>query len=261
MLDRCIASFATAGKILVMSVTAIFSILTDIPRGRFPWPEFIRQAWFMTGVAVVPTILVAIPFGVIISVQVSSLAQQVGATSFLGAATGLGVIQQGAPIVTALLLAGAVGSAITSDLGARTIREEIAALEVLGISPVRRMVAPRLLAIVVVALVLCSIVVFTGVITGYLFNVLVQSGTPGSYVSSFAAFATPTDLVLAEVKSALFGAIVGVVAAHKGLSASGGPGGVAQAVNAAVVLAVVTLFGVNVIISQLAAVLLPGKLG
>jgi phospholipid/cholesterol/gamma-HCH transport system permease protein len=257
---RVVASAGTFGQVLVMSTAAAGSIVTDIPRRRFPWKEFVRQAWFMVSVSVLPTILVAVPFGVIISVQVSSVAQQVGATSFLGAANGLGVIQQGAPIVTALLLAGAVGSAITSDLGARTIREEIDALETMGLSPVRRLVAPRLVAIVLVAFLLCGIVVFTGVVTGYFFNVLAQGGTPGSYVSSFAAFARPQDLVLAEVKSVLFGAIVGVVAAHKGLTAKGGPGGVAQAVNAAVVLSVVLLFGVNVIVTQITSVLLPTRI-
>ncbi len=260
LVSRALQSCATAGNVLVMSVTVGASILTDIPRRRFPWREFVRQAWFMVSVSVIPTILVAVPFGVIISVQVSSVAQQVGASSFMGAANGLGVIQQGAPIVTALLLAGAVGSAITSDLGARKIREEIDALETMGLSPIRRLVAPRMVAIVLVAIVLCGIVVFTGVVTGYFFNVLAQGGTPGSYVSSFAAFAQPSDLILAEFKSVLFGAIVGVVAAQKGLTAQGGPGGVAHAVNAAVVLAVVILFGVNVIITQISNVLFPSRI-
>ncbi|WP_020668778.1 MlaE family ABC transporter permease [Amycolatopsis nigrescens] len=257
---RVVRSFATFGEVLAMSVTATRHLVTDIPRGRFAWKEFVRQAWFMTSVSVLPTVLVAVPFGVIISVQVSSIAQQVGATSFMGAANGLGVIQQGAPIVTALLLAGAVGSAITSDLGARKIREEIDALETMGLSPVRRLVAPRLAAILLVSLVLCGVVVFTGVVTGYFFNVLAQGGTPGSYVSSFAAFAQPSDLILAEGKSLLFGGIVGVVASHKGLTAKGGPGGVAHAVNAAVVLSVVLLFAVNVVITQLAGLLFPSRI-
>lgn len=257
---RMAQSFVTGGEMVVMSASAARYLVTDIPRGRFAWKECVRQAWFMTSVSVIPTVLVAVPFGVIISVQVSSVANQVGASSFMGAANGLGVIQQGAPIVTALLLAGAVGSAICSDLGARKIRDEIDALEVMGLSPVRRLVAPRLVAIVLVALLLCAIVVFTGVVTGYFFNILVQGGTPGSYVSSFAAFANPNDLILAEAKSVLFGAIVAVVAAHKGLTAKGGPGGVAQAVNVSVVLSVVVLFAVNVIITQIYGVLVPQRI-
>lgn len=254
-------SFLTAGRIVVMTAAVLRYLATDIARGRFLYKEFVQQAWFVVGVAVVPTLLVAIPFGVIISIQIGSLAQQVGATSFVGAANGLGVIRQGAPIVVALLLAGAVGSAICSDLGARTIREEIDALEVLGIPAIQRLVVPRVVATALVAMLLCGVVAFAGVLTGFLFNLLAQGGTPGSYVASFAAFAQPADLVLAEIKSLVFGVIVALVACYKGLNAKGGPKGVADAVNASVVLSVVLLFAVNVIATQIYAVLVPPRLG
>jgi phospholipid/cholesterol/gamma-HCH transport system permease protein len=261
VVGRMHESFVTAGRILVMGASSLRYLVTGFVRGEFQYKEFITQAWFVVGVSVVPTLLVAVPFGVIISIQIGSLAQQVGATSFIGAANGLGVIRQGAPIVVALLLAGAVGSAICSDLGARTIREEIDAMEVLGISPIQRLVVPRILATMLVGILLCGVVAFAGVLTGFLFNMLAQGGTPGSYISSFAAFAQPSDLVLAEVKSALFGLIVALVACFKGLNAKGGPKGVADAVNATVVLSVVLLFAVNVVITQIYSVLVPQRLG
>jgi phospholipid/cholesterol/gamma-HCH transport system permease protein len=244
-----------------MGAAVLKFLFTDVLRGRFHWKETVTQAWFVVSVAVVPTLLVAIPFGVIVSIQIGSLAQQLGATSFVGAANGLGVIRQGAPIVVALLMAGAVGSAICSDLGARTIREEIDALETLGISPVQRLVVPRVLAATFIAVLLCGIVAFVGVITGFIFNVTAQGGTPGSYIASFAAFAQPADLVLAELKSALFGILVSLIACYKGLTAQGGPKGVADAVNASVVLSVVLLFAVNVVITELFAVFVPQRLG
>lgn len=261
LLGRSRQAFVTGGRMVVMAVAAARYFGRDVVSGKFPFREFVGQAWFMIGVAVVPTLLVAIPFGVIVSIQIGSLAQQVGATSFIGAANGLGVIRQGAPLVVALLLAGAVGSAICSDLGARTIREEIDALQVLGIPPVQRLVVPRILAASLVAMLLCGVVAFAGVLTGFLFNLLAQGGTPGSYISSFAAFAQPADLVLAEVKSALFGALVALVACYKGLNAQGGPKGVADAVNASVVISVVLLFAVNVVATQIYATLVPQRIG
>src|SRR5690606_39070801 len=113
-------------------------------RKRFPFGEFVRQCAFMANVAAAPTLLVAIPIGVIVSIQVGAVAGQVGATSFIGAANGLGIVQQGAPLVTSIMIAGAVGSAICADLGSRTIREEIDAMKVMGVDPMRRLVAPRL---------------------------------------------------------------------------------------------------------------------
>jgi phospholipid/cholesterol/gamma-HCH transport system permease protein len=257
---RALQSFVTAGHIVVMTADAIRYLVGDVVRGRFQVTEFVAQAWFMARVSVVPTLLVAAPFGVTIAIQIGSLAQQLGATSFVGAANGMGVLRQGAPLVVALLMAGAVGSAICSDLGARTIREEIDALQVLGIPPVQRLVVPRVVAAVVIAVLLCAAVAFAGLLTGLLFNLVAQGGTPGGYITSFASFAQPSDLVLAEIKSALFGFMVAIVACYKGLTAKGGPKGVADAVNATVVLSVVLLFAVNVIATEIYAVLVPQRL-
>lgn len=258
--DHIYRSVETFGRILALSVEAFKWMVTDIPRGRFPLAEFVRQAWFITKVVLVPTLLVAVPFGVIVSVQVGSLAQQIGATSFMGAANGLGVIRQGAPMVCALLLAGAVGSAITADLGARKIRDEIDAMEVMGLNVVQRMVSPRLAAVLIIAPLLCGVVAMVGLLTGYVFSIVVLNTTPGSYLGTFASFAQPADLLLALIKSIMFGGIVAVVAAQKGLTASGGPKGVANAVNAAVVITVVLLFAVNVVVTQIYAILFPARL-
>ncbi|WP_168704862.1 MlaE family ABC transporter permease [Gordonia paraffinivorans] len=254
-----VASFDTLGRQLGMFVEVFRTLFADIAKRRFPFGEFVRQCAFMASTSVFPTLLVAIPIGVIVSIQVSNIAGQVGATSFSGAATGLGVIRQGAPLVTSLLLAGAVGSAIAADLGSRTIRDEIDAMKVMGVNPIERLISPRLLATMVVSFLLCGFVCFVGFITGYVFNVYFQGGTPGSYTGTFASFATTSDLMFALAKAVIFGAIVAIVACDRGLSTKGGPAGVANSVNAAVVNSVLLLFTVNVILTQLFAILFPAK--
>ncbi len=257
--DHVTKSFETFGRQLAMFIEVFKVLATDIAKRRFPFKEFIRQCAFMASTSVFPTLLVAIPIGVIVSIQVSNIAGQIGATSFSGAATGLGVIRQGAPLVTSLLLAGAVGSAIAADLGSRTIREEIDAMKVMGVNPIQRLISPRLLATMVVAFLLCGFVCFVGFITGYVFNVYAQGGTPGSYTGTFASFASTSDLIFALVKAVIFGAIVAVVACDRGLNTSGGPAGVANSVNAAVVNSVLLLFTVNVVMTQLFALVVPAK--
>ena len=138
---------------------------------------------------IVPTALVSIPFGAVIALQLGTLTRQLGAQSFTGAASVLAVIREACPIVTALLIAGAGGSAICADLGSRKIREEIDAMEVLGISPIQRLVVPRVLAAMLVALLLNGLVSVVGVAGGYFFNVIIQGGTPGAYIASFTALA------------------------------------------------------------------------
>ncbi|WP_372503785.1 MULTISPECIES: MlaE family ABC transporter permease [Mycolicibacterium] len=252
-----LASLHTVGEQFVLGVRTIQSLVVDVLTGRFRWQEFIRQGAFMAGTAVLPTVLVALPIGVTLSIQFALLAGQVGATSLAGAASGLAVIRQAASLVAAVLMAAAVGSAITADLGSRTMREETAAMEVMGVSVIRRLVAPRFAAAIMIGVALTGVVCFVGFLASYLFNVYFQNGAPGSFVATFASFATTGDMVLALIKAVLFGAIVAIVSCQKGLSTVGGPTGVANSVNAAVVESILVLMIVNVAISQLYAMLFP----
>jgi phospholipid/cholesterol/gamma-HCH transport system permease protein len=251
------AAIATGGNQAVLALRTIQTLFIDLFTGKFQWKEFIRQAAFMAGTSVAPTIMVALPIGVTLSVQFALLAGQVGATSMAGAASGLAVIRQAASLVAAIIMAAAVGSAITADLGSRKIRDEIDALEVLGISVVQRLVVPRFVASIMISIALTGLVCFTGFLASYLFNVYFQHGAPGSFVATFASFTTTDDMMLAMVKAVVYGAIVGVIACQKGLSTSGGSMGVANAVNSSVVESILLLMISNVAISQMYLILFP----
>ncbi|MCV7191882.1 ABC transporter permease [Mycolicibacterium brumae] len=247
----------TMGEQVVLGLRTIQWLVLDILRWKFPTGEFVRQSAFMAGTAFLPTLLVTIPIGVVLSIQFSLLAGQVGATSLSGAATGLVVIRQGAPLVASMLLAAAVGSAVCADLGSRTMREEIDAMEVMGVNPIRRLVAPRLLAVILVGIGLTGWTCFIGYLAGYSFNVYMQHGAPGSFIATFSSFATVGDLWLALVKTIVFATIVGIVCCHKGLATKGGSAGVANSVNAAVVESMLLLAVVNVAMSQLYVIIFP----
>jgi phospholipid/cholesterol/gamma-HCH transport system permease protein len=255
--DRILAPVGTAGK--------LFAFGLDVGRSLFKRPfqtrEFIQQAWFIASVTIVPTALVAIPFGAVIALQVGSLIKQFGAQSFTGSASVLAVVQQAAPIGTALLIAGAGGSAIAADLGARKIREELDAMMVLGIDPIQRLVVPRVLATMLVAFFLNGMVSVVGVAGGYFFNVVLQGGTPGAYLASFTALAQLPDLWEGLSKAVMFGLIAGIVAAYKGMNAGGGPKGVGDAVNESVVITFLLLFIVNFVMSAVFVQIIPPKTG
>ncbi|MFC7495143.1 MULTISPECIES: MlaE family ABC transporter permease [unclassified Nocardioides] len=225
--------------------------LRDLLRPPFQTREFVQQTEFIAFVSVLPAMLVSIPFGAVIALQLGNLTKQLGAESFTGAASALATIREASPIVTALLLAGAAGTAICADLGSRTIREEIAALEVLGISPIQRLVVPRVLGCVVVAMLLNGLVSVVGVVGGYVFNVLVQDGSPGAFVTSFRSIATLEDLALGELKAAVFGLLTALVACYRGLTVKGGPRAVGDAVNQSVVIAFALLFVTNFVITSI----------
>jgi phospholipid/cholesterol/gamma-HCH transport system permease protein len=154
---------------LVRAAGTFFSFSLDtlraVPRRPFQGRELVAQAWFISSVSILPAALVSIPFGAVIALQLGSLVRQLGAQSFTGAASVLAVVREAGPIVTALIIAGAGGSAICADLGARKIREELDALEVLGIDPIHRLVVPRVLASMLVAVLLNGLVSVVGVAT------------------------------------------------------------------------------------------------
>lgn len=252
-----LASLTTVGDQFILGLETLKFFLIDLVTGRFQWREFIQQGAFMAGTAVLPTVLVALPIGVTLSIQFALLAGQVGATSLAGAASGLAVIRQAASLTAAILMAAAVGSAITADLGSRAMREETDAMEVMGVSVIRRLVVPRFAAAIMVGVALTGVVCFVGFLASYLFNVYFQNGAPGSFVATFASFATTGDMIVALVKAVIFGAIVAVVSCQKGLSTQGGPTGVANSVNAAVVESILVLMVVNVAISQLYIMMFP----
>ncbi|SDX48556.1 phospholipid/cholesterol/gamma-HCH transport system permease protein [Saccharopolyspora shandongensis] len=241
----------------------MFALALDVVRAMpsrpFQIREFIQQCWFIASVTILPTALVSIPFGAVIALQLGSLTRQIGAQSFTGAASVLAIIQQASPIVTALLIAGAGGSAICADLGSRKIRDEIDAMEVLGISPIQRLVVPRVLAAMLVALLLNGMVSVVGVLGGYTFNVIMQGGTPGAYMASFNALAQLSDLWIGGLKAVIFGFLAGVVAAYRGLHPPPGPKGVGDAVNQSVVITFLLLFAVNFVLTTLYLQLVPPK--
>jgi phospholipid/cholesterol/gamma-HCH transport system permease protein len=185
------------GEIAAMVVEVTNRIFTR----PFQFREFVEQAWFITSVTLMPTILVSIPFGAVISLQVGNLTGQLGAQSFAGATAVLATVREAAPIAAALIIAGAAGSAICSDMGARKIREEIDAMEVLGVDPLERLVAPRVVATMFVAAMINGIVIAAGIGGGYFFTVIVQGGSAGAFLANFTVLASLPDLYISMIKA------------------------------------------------------------
>lgn len=219
---------------------------------RFRFREFVQQAWFIASVSIVPTLLMSIPFCVIVVFQINLLLTEIGAIDYSGAGAGLAVVREIGPVVTVLVVAGAGATAICADLGSRKIREEIDAMQVLGIDPIQRLVVPRVAASMFVALFLNGLVTTIGLIGGYVFAVYLQGATPGQFITSIPVLSNITDLIVSEIKAGVFGMLAGLVACHLGLGAKGGPKGVGDAVNQTVVFSFVLLFLANSIITTIA---------
>ncbi|WP_170306427.1 MlaE family ABC transporter permease [Mycolicibacter kumamotonensis] len=235
----------------VRSVGGFFAMVLDtfvlMPRRPFAWRELLLQSWFVARVSLVPTLMLAIPFTVLMIFTFNIMLVEFGAADYSGTGAAYGTVTQIGPVVTVLVVAGAGATAMCADLGARTIREELDALRVMGVNPIQALVVPRVLAATVVATLLSSVVILVGLTGSFIFAVFVQHVTPGSFVWGLTVITHAADVVISLIKAALFGLAAGLIACYKGTSVVGGPAAVGNAVNETVVYTFVALFAINII--------------
>lgn len=247
------------GTALTGSLTkagGFFTVAGDGVRGLFTWPfpvqEFLEQTMFIARVSVLPAILTCIPFTVTVQFFLGQLLQQIGAVDLAGAGAGFAIIAELGPFVSVLVVAGAGATAVCADLGARKIREELDAMEVMGLDPMRRLVAPRILAFMVVSVGLYGVVSVTGLVGTYLFSVLAFGASPGLFVSNLTLMTGSSDFVVSLIKTALFGIAAALVACYLGMNAKGGPKGVGEVVNQTVVFTLMVLAVINTTVTAVA---------
>jgi len=238
------------GLLFTFTVRVCVAAFTSLRHKRLAWREALDQMWFLANVTSVASALVMIPLGVGVALQIGALADQIGAGAYSGAVVAFLIIGQAGPLVCALIIAGVGGSAICADLGARTIREEIDALEVLGLPVLERLVVPRMIAIAVVCLLLNSIVLVIGLGASLFVHVLILDGNAQSFLRNLVQFSQPSDFVVSGIKAVAFALISGIVACYKGLTVKRGAQGVGDAVNETVVLSFVLVFVANLAITQ-----------
>lgn len=237
--------FRAAGEFAAMSLDTLVLMF----KPPFAWREFLLQSWFVARVSLLPTLMLSIPFTVLLVFTFNILLVEFGAADFSGVGAAEGAVTQIGPIVTVLVVAGAGATAMCADLGARTIRDEIDALRVMGINPIHSLVVPRVLAAAFVAVMLSALVILVGIIGGFVFAVYFQNVTPGAFVAGMTLITHFPKVVVALVKAALFGLAAGLIACYKGTHVGGGPAGVGRAVNETVVFTFMALFAINIVVT------------
>jgi len=239
--------FEQVGDMMILTGKTVVSAL------RPPYPyggELVQQFLFALRLCWFPLLVSTIAFGYgAPGLQAGNFLVLFGAIDRLGGFFVLASIREFAPFVTAIILAGVAGTAITADLGARKIREELDALQVLGVDPVKNLVVPRFLALMVVTGLFDMFAIISG-LTGGVLASLRFNAPLGPFFSTLLTNASTTDLWGSVVKCTMFGAITAIVCCYKGMTASGGAEGVGRAVNQAVVVATTGVFAFNYVFTQ-----------
>ncbi len=214
--------------------------------------EFLRQFVFAFRVTLVPASIVAfvVGFGTI-GIMGGSLASAFGAVDRVAPVAPLVFLRELGPLLTTSIVAGTLGATITAELAARKIREELVALEVLGVNPVRNLVLPRVVALTLWMPVLALLTFWAGIAGTFTATVLLYGATPKAFAGELLGLTNFIDLWGSVVKLALYGGLVGIICAQKGLQVRGGAEGVGRAVNEAVVTCFVAIGIVTVVYTQL----------
>lgn len=183
--------------------------------------------------------------GAVLALQGEYTLSKFGATAFTGPAVALSLIRELGPVLTALMVIGRAGSAITAEIGIMRITEQIDALRSMAVDPIRYLMAPRLLAGVVAVPMLTGLFIVIGFAGGYLVAVGLLGLSSGTFMSQTISAVGTVDIYSGFIKSIVFGLIFGWVACYKGYTCGFGAVGVNKATTQSVVTASVAVLVVD----------------
>ena len=231
-LTTFLSSLGWAARIMGCSMAAFPSVLCR-RNGR---ADFVRQL-YVTGIRTLPVITVVSLFiGMILALQVGLELRRFNQEIYLGAAVMISLVREMGPFSCGMCLAACVGSAIAAELGTMKVNDEIAALEIMSISPIRFLAAPRLLAMVVMAPLLAFYCCVVGAMGGGLVGATQLGVDFSQYMASAVSIAEVKDLYVGLFKATLFGLIVGTVSVSEGLGTTLGATGVGKSTQRSVIV-------------------------
>ncbi len=235
------------GEMMLLAGRTISSAL------RPPYPyggEFVSQFLFVLRLCWFPLMVSTVCINYAApGLQGANFLTLFGALDRLGGLFVLATIRELGPDVTAIVIAGVAGTAITADLGSRKVREELDALQVLGVDPLKNLVVPRFLALMLATGLFNVYAILFGLFGGILAE-LVNGYSLGPFWTTLFANADTTDMWGSALKATIYGALISIICSYKGLTASGGAEGVGRAVNQAVVLSFLAFGSFDYIFTQ-----------
>ena len=204
------------------------------------------------GVASMPTVALAnFLLGIVLAIQGAGQFAKLGATDLVANLVAFSILREIGPLITAVIVIGRSGSAITAELGTMKVSEEIEALDVMGIDPVKFLVVPRLLAMIIMMPVLTVLGEGVGLFAGWLISVTALHLDPLFYVSNSISAVEQKDLFTGLLKAVIFGAIVGTVGCYYGIQVEGGAEGVGKATTKSVVTCLTSMLAMDAVLTTL----------
>jgi phospholipid/cholesterol/gamma-HCH transport system permease protein len=240
-----IAVLAFIGEVFMLLVGSIGWVL----RGKLSLRDTVAQMASL-GVDALPIVAATtLSTGGVFAFYSTDIFVSFGATAFVGGTLTLSILLELGPVLAGVTVASRSGAAIAAEIGSMVVTEQVDALRAMAVSPVRYLVAPRLVAAVLMMPLVGVFSNFFGVLGAYL--MAAAHGVPGAqFLESARTMASETDLFKGLIKTVVFGAIIALVACRQGLRTSGGATGVGRSTTSSVVLCVVLIFIADFFLAQ-----------
>ena len=212
------------------------------------------------GVQAVPmTMLTSFSIGLTLAMDGAHELARMGATSFVPDLVAMSLLRELGPLLVGVVVIGRSGSAITAELGTMKVSEEIEALEVMAINPIRFLVVPRFLAMLVMLPVLVVFGNYIGFVGGWSICYFSLDMDTAAYINRLVDSAGPMDLYSGVIKSFVFAWLIGTISAQAGLEVTGGAEGVGKSTTSSVVVSIISMLVANAILTAIFFFLFPSK--
>jgi phospholipid/cholesterol/gamma-HCH transport system permease protein len=233
------------GRISIMLAESIYLAL----RPPFKFGYVFKQMEFIGVRSVFVIILTGAFTGMVLALQSYYGFRKFGSEGLVGATVALSMTRELGPVLTSLMVTGRAGSAMAAELGTMRVTEQIDALTVMALNPIKYLVTPRVIAAFLVLPVLTVITDFVGIIGGYLVGVKLLGINEGAYIDKMIKFVELNDIYNGLVKAAVFGIILSIISCYKGFYTKGGAEGVGRSTTEAVVASSVTILVVDYVLT------------
>ena len=220
-----------------------------LARMRIRFKETINQCYFLGIQSTSIVVLTSLFTGMVISLESALQAVQYGVGNLVGGAVAYGSVRELGPMLTAVVVAGRAGSAIAAELGSMVVTEQVEALTSMGLEPVRFLVVPRLLAMLLMLPLLTIFADVVSVLGGMWIAQTYAHISTDTFLTSARQTVGFEDVLRGLVKSLFFAVIVAMIGSYQGLSTRGGAEGVGKAVTGSVVLSIIAIFVSNFVLS------------
>ncbi len=224
-------------------VRFFFRLVISIPAVLLRFDLVVAQVWNAGALSLVIIMLSGLFVGMVLGLQGFQLLQRFGSEEALGAAAAVGLVKELGPVVTALLFAGRAGTALASELGLMRATDQLSAMEMMAVDPIKRVVTPRFLGGAIAMPLLAAIFSLIGIYGAQLIGVQIMGVDSGSFWSQMRGGVDLADINEGIVKSIVFGVACSLIAVYEGYHATPTAAGVGRATTRTVVTsAVVVLF-------------------